>query len=468
MDRSNQPSLVGTDLALPPAGWDSGPGPLHHRLSDAIEDLVRRGELAPGTTLPTERELARAASVSRATAAAAYRRLRAAGRIDSRQGRGTWVREVADPAGRAPAEGIAPVLVHPGAAIDLALTAAEPEPEVRAALAEAISRGADAVAGPGYEPAGATGLRAALADRPEEVLVTSGAQQALSLVAEELVRPGDVVVVEEVTYVGALDAARRVGARLVAVPTGVDGVDVDALVAAIARHRPALVYLGPTHHSPTGAVVPDAARARVVDAAARHGTHVVDDRSLADLPFDDDAVRPRPLRSFDLGARVVTIGSLSKSVWAGLRVGWVRADPSLVARLVARRMVHDLGGDLVGQHVALALLDAVPGLARRRAGSMAARHRHLGALLASRLPDWVVAPARGGMSAWVHVPTGGATRFARAAAEHGVHVVPGPVLSPHGGADDHLRISLTQPDAVLDEAVDRLARAWAAWDPARP
>jgi DNA-binding transcriptional MocR family regulator len=283
----------------------------------------------------------------------------------------------------------------------------------------------------------------------------------LTLVTEELVRPGDVVVVEDVTYVGALDAARRVGARLVAVPTGADGVDVGALEAAIERHHPALVYLGPTHHSPTGSVLPDAARARIVAAAARARAHVVDDRTLADLAFDATP-RPRPLGTFDLGAPVVTIGSLSKSVWAGLRVGWVRADPALVARLVQRRMVHDLGGDLVGQRVALGLLDDVPRLAGRRAATLAVRHRHLAAALAARLPEWEVAPARGGMSAWVRLPAGRATAFARTAATNGVHVVPGPMLSPHGGHDDHLRLSLTQSEAVLDAAVERLAAAWAA------
>ncbi|WP_195210323.1 aminotransferase-like domain-containing protein [Actinomarinicola tropica] len=451
--------MGGTPLDLPPAGWERGPGPLHRRLADALEALVLRGELPPGTALPTERELARRAAVSRATAAEAYRRLKASGRIDSRQGRGTWVAGTLAPAGRAPAESMGAVLEHPDGSIDLSLAAPEAGARERTAIGAALDHARGAVAGTGYEPAGSTALRAALADRPDEVLVTSGAQQAIGFVVEELVRPGEVVVVEDVTYVGALDAARRAGARLVAVPTGPGGVDVEALREAVVRHRPALVYLNPTHQSPTGSVLSDRDRAQIVDLAARTGTPVIDDRVLADLPFDDEG-RPRPLRSFDPGAPIVTIGSLSKVAWAGLRVGWVRAEPALVRRLVPRRVVADLGGDVLAQAVALALLDEVPRLAAARALDLRRQHRHLTAALVQHLPEWEVAPSRGGTAAWVRLPVADARAVADAAAAHGVHVVAGSLLAPHGDMGDRLRLAVTQPPEVLDEAVARLAAAW--------
>lgn len=473
MDRSNQRPLAGTGPQLPPPGWDAGPGPLHRRLADALESAILRGELAAGAGLPTERELARRASVSRATAAEAYRRLKAAGRIDSRQGRGTWVVGVPAPAGRAPAAAMGPVLDAAPDVVDLALAAVEVDAFVQAALEHAIdaarvdlSRPGSVLSGPGYAPGGLDALRAGLGGRPEEVLVTAGAQHALALVVEELVRPGEVVVVEEVTYVGALDAARRVGARLVAVPTGPGGVDVDALVDAIERHRPAAVYLNPTHHSPIGSILDDAGRARIVEACLRTATTVIDDRTLADLGADDGP-RPRPLRTFDIAAPVVTVGSLSKVVWAGLRVGWVRADPALVVRLLRRRTVDDLGGDLLAHLVALHLLDRLPELARHRADQLAARHRHLVAALQRDLPTWEVAPSRGGIAAWVRLPTANADAVADRAAAHGVHVVAGPLLSPHGGMADHLRLVVTPPEAVLDDGVRRLAAAWGELDPSR-
>ncbi|MBK5223495.1 MAG: PLP-dependent aminotransferase family protein [Acidimicrobiia bacterium] len=369
---------------MPPAGWQDEAGSLHLRLAVSLERLITNGELAPGAALPTERELARRASVSRATAALAYRQLKAAGHIDSRQGRGTWV--TAPATGRRPtASGISPVLIHPDHAIDLSLAASEPSDELWAVLDDALGRAGGALAGVGYEPAGLPALRAALGGRTDEILVTTGAQQAIALVVDELVSPGDTVVVEDVTYVGALDAARRAGARLVAVPTVVDGVDVDVLVSAVERHAPALVYLNPTHQSPTGSVLPDGARARVVELSIRTGTPVVDDTSLASLGFDDGR-RPRPLRSFDPGAPIVTVGSFSKTVWAGLRVGWLRAHPQLVERLVQRRMVADLGGSLVSQAVVLALFEQMPRLASARAAELAARHSHLCAALAAAIP----------------------------------------------------------------------------------
>jgi len=447
-----------------PAGWADGPGPLHQRLAASIESAIARGELAPGVALPTERDLAELASVSRSTAAHAYRTLKQAGRIDSRQGRGTWVAEPRS-ALRGTAGGIAPVLINPDDAIDLSLAASAPSPELWAAIDDAVVRSRRSLAGVGYDPAGLAELRAAVGDRPDEVLITSGAQQAISLVVDELVAPGAAVVVEDVTYVGVIDAARRVGAHLVAVPTGIDGVDVDALVEAVERHRPALVYLNPTHHSPSGSVLPDAGRAAIADLSRRTRTPVVDDTTLAALAFDAER-RPRPLGSFDLGAPIITIGSLSKSMWAGLRVGWVRADRRLVERLTRRRMVADLGGSLLSQAVALELFGRLDVLAAARADELGGHHRHLVDLLHRHFPEWVPADVRGGTAAWVRVP-GDASRFARRAAEHGVHVVAGPDLSPHGGAADHLRLALGPSTDLLDEAVRRLAVAWST-APDRP
>src|SRR5690606_22015955 len=155
------------------------------------------GELAPGTPLPTERGLAGRIGVSRATVAGAYRLLKAAGRVESRQGRGTWVAGAPD--GRtATGAGIGPVLVHPDDVIDLSLAASAPDAVLRAALAEATRRAAGNIADVGYEPAGPVALRDLVAPgRPERVLVTTGAQQALSLLVDEVVAPGEVVVVEE-------------------------------------------------------------------------------------------------------------------------------------------------------------------------------------------------------------------------------------------------------------------------------
>jgi len=462
MDRSNQAELAGLQPILLPDSWASGRGALHRRLAAALDGMMASGDLPAGSVLPTERNLAATAGVSRATAAAAYRLLKQDGRIESRQGRGTWVSDDA-PGVRAAGDLIAPVLVHPDDAIDLSLAAAAPGPQLSAALAEATRRAAESISGVGYEPAGPEGLRVQIGrGRPERVLVTTGAQQAIALVVEELVAPGDAVVVEDVTYVGMLDAARRIGARVIAVPTGRHGVDVEALRTVVERHRPALVYLNPTHQSPTGSVLADDARNEVVHLALTTATPVIDDRTLADLAFDGRR-RPRPLASFDPSAPVVTVGSLSKTIWPGLRVGWVDAAPDLVARLVRRRMVDDLGGSVLSTAVATQMWESLDEWSATRARQLAVQHAHLVDRLGVVLGDWEPAVAHGGTSAWVRLPHGDAASFARVAADHGVHLVAGPALSSHGAAPRHVRLSITVPPSVLDAAVVRLAAAWAAY-----
>src|SRR5690606_33807449 len=131
-----------------------------------------------------------------------------------------------------------------------------------------------------------------------------------------------------------------------------------------------------------------------------------------------------------------------------------------VTRLVQRRMVSDLGGDLVAQRIAVDLLERLPRLARARAAELAAAHAHLTAALGRHLPAWQVAPAEGGTAVWVRLPRPAAPDVAAAAAARGVHLVAGTVLSPHGGMADHVRLSITQPAAVLDDAVERLTAAW--------
>lgn len=439
-------------------GWDRGTGPLHRRLSAAIAELVRVGELDEGTVLPTERFLAEALSVSRSTVAHAFRSLKSAGVLDSRQGRGTWVATGPDRWGVI-AERIAPLLSdHPGT-VDLALAVPEPVVDLRVTVRSRVG---------GYEPAGLLALResiaahyggAGLATTPDQVLVTSGAQHAISLVMAHLVGPGGTVVVEESTYVGALDAARSLGARIIAVPVDRHGVDVDALVEAVERHQPGLVYLNPTNQTPTGTVLADQRRRRIVRMAMEAGVPVLDDMVLAGLSFGDGG--RDPLAVIDRRAPILTVGSVSKVVWAGLRVGWIRAERQVIEALTARRMVEDLGGSLPSQAAAVGLVRDYARHCADQASVLRARHDHLIGLLRSELPPWEAAPASGGTVLWVRLPDGSdAEVFAAVAEEHEVSVVAGSAVSAHGAARDRLRIAFVAPPAVLDEGVRRLVLAW--------
>jgi DNA-binding transcriptional MocR family regulator len=450
--------------------WSAGRGPLYVLLAARLRRMIDDGELAPGAALPPDRALARALSVGRATVVAAYDLLGQDGRIVRRQGSGTRVAPALRPA-TAPADSAEPLFLHllepPDAVVQL--TCAAPD-EVPPALVEAYRRALDApgAAGMGYHPAGHPVLRRAVAERftrrglptgPDQVLVTTGAQQALSLLARLLLAPGDRVLVEAPTYPGALEVFREAAARLRGIPVRPgDGLDVDAFVRAL-RERPALGYLVPTHHNPTGAVLPALARRRVVEAATALDVPLVDDQTLADLGPTD----PPPLA----GPTVFSVGSLSKLVWGGLRVGWLRGPVPAVRRLARLKAVHDLGSNVLAQLAAAELLADLDAVRAARVAELRERHDRLCAELAARLPQWRFAPAPGGQTLWVELPRGDGVSFAQAALRHGVAVLPGGSLDVSGGSAAFLRLPFLAPPGELAGAVERLAVAWRGYAPAR-
>ncbi|HXW46287.1 MAG TPA: PLP-dependent aminotransferase family protein, partial [Streptosporangiaceae bacterium] len=390
--------------------WSSGRGPLHVLLAARLRRLIDEGELPPGEPLPPDRALALALAVGRSTVVAAYDLLRQDGRIIRRQGSGTRVAG-AESAGPRPTTS-APMFLHllePGDdVIPLACAAPDTPP---AEVAEAYARVATAltriVGDIGYYPAGHPALRRAIADRytghgirtgPEQIVVTSGGQQALSLLARALLAPGDRVVVEGPTYPGALEAFREQAAVPCSLPVG-----LGSLAAAAREQRAAMVYVISTFQNPTGSVLPLLARSALVQAAAAAGVPLVDDEVLSDLAFPGVQVPPS-LAACD--GTVISVGSLSKSVWGGLRIGWVRAAEPLIARLARLLAVHDLGGNVPAQLAAAELLPRLDTLSRRQAAARQARHDHLRAELARCLPDWDAPPVSGGQTLWVRLPYG--------------------------------------------------------------
>ncbi|MGO4757733.1 PLP-dependent aminotransferase family protein, partial [Streptomyces sp. 2MCAF27] len=236
---------------------------------------------------------------------------------------------------------------------------AEPPPILLTAYERALSQLATVTGDIGYHPSGHPHLRRAVADHytrrgvptdPEQVLVTNGGQQALSLLARAFVEPGGTVLVEAPTYPGALEAFHERAAALRTLPTGLDGFE--AAVRTPSR-RPELAYLVATHHNPTGSVLPPLARRRLAVAAATADVPLIDDEVLAHLGFPGRRTPP-PLAAYS--DTVITMGSLSKSVWGGLRVGWIRATSPVIDRLARLRAVHDLGGNFPAQLAAAELL----------------------------------------------------------------------------------------------------------------
>ncbi len=449
--------------------WSSGRGPLHVLLAARLRRLIDEGELPPGEPLPPDRALALALAVGRSTVVAAYDLLRQDGRIARRQGSGTRVAG-ADPPGPRQTTS-APLFLHllePGDdVIPLACAAPDtPPPEVAQAYARAATALASIAGDIGYYPAGHPALRRAIADRytgrgirtgPEQIVVTNGGQQALSLLARALLAPGDRVLVEAPTYPGALEAFREHAAVPFSLPVGLGG-----LAAAAHGQRAAMAYVISTFHNPTGSVLSPLARQALAQDAAAAGVPLIDDEVLSDLAFPGVQVPP-PMACY--GDGVISVGSLSKSVWGGQRIGWVRADEPLTSRLARLIAVHDLGGNVPAQLAAADLVPRLDALSARQAAGRQARHDHLRAELARRLPDWDAPPVPGGQTLWVRLPCGDGTSFAQTALRHRIAVLPGSGLDAAGQCQDRLRLHFVAPPDVLTEAVRRLAEAWRAYHP---
>ncbi|MEU9982220.1 PLP-dependent aminotransferase family protein [Streptomyces sp. NPDC050856] len=451
--------------------WSAGRGPLYLLLAARFRQLIDEGVLAPGVLLPPDRRLAGALAVGRTTVVAAYDALRQEGRLVRRQGSGTRVASAALTPGPRVRETSNPLFLHlldtPDDVILMSCAApVDPPPELREAYRTMTLPAGDL----GYHPAGLPALREAIAERygargvatgAEQILVTTGAQQGLSLLTRLLVAPGDGVLVEAPTYPGALDLLREAAAVLHPVAVGPDGVDVAEAVTVMERHRPALAYVVPRFQNPTGSVLAPLAGRRLVEAANGLGVPLVDDEVLTDLAFEAGAPSP----SLSPYGEVIGVGSLSKVVWAGLRIGWVRGPASLIARLARLKAIHDLGSDVPAQWVATRLLGDFAPIVADRARTLRAGHDHLRAELARLLPSWSCPPAEGGQTLWVRLPHGDGVAFAQVALRHGVAVLPGATMDALGGSTRCLRLHFVLPPDVLSRAVDRLARAWSEYAP---
>ena len=457
--------------------WTHGSGTLHDQLANQVRHLIGTGAISSGTRLPSERSLAIALNVSRNTVAKAFDALRGDGLISSRQGDGTYVsagrrhimprgddRLQSFVSGEGEGRNEAPRIDLRSAALPgLPMVASEVN------LLDG-ARMRDLIASHGYLPSGLPEFREAVAryysdlglpTETENILVTSGAQQALRLAASVFIERGSTVVIEEPSFRGAIESLKSIGARLIGVPSGVDGIDVDALAAVVAKSNPALIVVQSTVHNPTGSVMDTFRRSRVASIASRFSVPVIDDATLADTIIDGER-RPLPLAVG--GESIVTVGSMSKSFWGGLRVGWVRAAPEVIEELAGVKGGEDLGTSLLAQLLASQLLPQIE-RARDERHSVLSESRRLALdAIGALLPDWDPQIPSGGASLWVKLPSATATAFTQRAERDGVLLLPGPTFSSSDGLDEYLRLAFTASPDYTARGIELLARTWRTFE----
>jgi DNA-binding transcriptional MocR family regulator len=461
--------------------WREPGVPLAAALAAAVRSAVLDGRLRTGGRLPAERRLAAALGVSRGTVTTALAMLRDEGWVHTRHGSASTVRLPPAAASRiAPRSATGEI-----GAIDLRhAVSAAPHTAYQAAMTRAADRAGPVLSGDGELGPGLPELRALIAarytaeglpTRPANVLITSGARAALALLSAHL-RPR-VAAVEVPTYFEALACFRAAGTRLVGCPVGTDGWDLDQLGDAFRAAAGGLAYLIPDFQSPTGALMTAEARRVVAELADRHGVTVVADEimrdlDLRDLDLPDDLTddltddlpdvelpdvelpdRPAPLPRI---RRSVLIGSAGKTIWGGVRVGWLRTSARLVRELADHPLCPPLSAAPMQQLVAIELLRDPGPLLRERRRSLRHQRDHLSGLLAGD-PRWRFTVPQGGLALWLRLTTVRAGTVVAAARERGLELSPGPRFSPDGTLPHHLRLPFTPPPGTLDRVAAVLA-----------
>ena len=470
--------------------------PVYLQIVHAIRERIASGALPEGSRLPPERKLAEELGVNRSTVFQAYRELKERGLLGARVGSGTAVL----PTHAAPSDSAARSRRFPWSQLFNTPAASDPDPLLRdllslteredlisfavglpspdclpiADLQRIFTELSDEVGASLYlhcPTEGHTPLREALSvwadsrgieSSPSEILVLSGSQQGLDLAARAFLSPGDAVVVEEPTYIGALHVFRNAGARLLAVPMDADGMRTDLLANLLEKNRPKLIYTLPTFQNPSGSVLSLERRRHLLDLSLRHQVPVLEDDPYSELRYEGEPLPP--LRGMEGGENVLHLSTFSKLLLPGLRVGWLAAPPPVIRRFALAKQSIDLHTNTVAQMI----LDRFvrEGLFEAHLEMVRSAYRKKRDLIHSILS--VKAPAglswrspQGGFYIWGRLPEGiDSSRLLSIAADAGVTYLPGwPCFAAEGG-ERYFRLNFTYPGrGEIVEGVERLMQA---------
>ena len=464
--------------------------PLYSHLVNLLESAIARGDLPSGSRLPPERELASRLRISRTTVVSAYRELESKGLLRGYVGRGTFVCAAPEPSGtpfawrgkiasaalRSSDPTMRDAIRHSADTRLLSLAAGEPAIDrfpndaFQRAIEHVLQKDARATWRHGPTE-GQPALRQAIADRfrvpVESVLIIAGAQQGLDLLARCLIDPGDAVIIDRPGYLGAIQAFRAAGAKLIG--WDVLRADIDELEDLLVRYRPKLIYTNPTFQNPTGVTMPIRMRRELLKLAERYRVPIVEDGTYRELYFNE--APPASLHELDAQNLVIHLNSFSKVLAPGLRLGWLCATPSIVDQiaiikqrldphtqnLVQFAMARLLGEGSFDTHLKTLRAEH----ARRCAQMLAAIQAHVppGALRFAR--------PQGGLYLWCRLSRGLNARLVlQRALEEGVAFVPGDAFYPDPAGESELRLCFSSVlPSAMDEAVKKLASSLYAVSP---
>ena len=460
-------------LPISPLNPDSET-PIYRQLYLQIKDLIESGRLAKGSRLPATRELAGELGLNRTTISAAYELLEAAGLITGHVGRGSFVagsparengvqwREILEPS----------VPISPAAPTSTPIVGFSssrpsellfPLEEFRETCAEVISsQDAQTILQLG-SPSGYPPLRRYLlelartegiARDSDDILITSGCQQAFDLLQRTLVRNGETVLLEDPVYLGQKNAFERGGARLAGVPVGANGIDLESLERVIARERPRLLAVTSNFQNPTGATLPLASRKALLRITQPAGIIVIENDIYGGLAYEGEAIPT--IKKLDETGDVVLLRSFSKLAFPGLRVGWVIGPRALIEKLTEAKLWSDLHTDQLSQAVLLRFAESGRLAEHRRRMLESGRERLHAALSACERYLPVSASftrPRGGMSLWVTLPAPlDAGELLPRAEREGVTYLPGRYFAVSHPQSSSLRISFAgmAPDQIRE------------------
>jgi len=447
----------------------TSPTPLYVQLAERLAAAIRKGTLHAGHRLHSARTLASELGINRLTVEAAFGQLERQGLVERRQGSGSYVLPGCGPAkeGEAPAEGwpawqlalgAEPVFSKPRQAPrhDFATGSGDsrliPATDMRRELLAAVRR--DGTSALGYEdPRGHAPLRRAVAEllssqgmpaTPGQVLITSGAQQALSLAVSALLKPGDTVLVEDACYDLALRLFAALGLRIRAVPCDRNGILPHALGGMLSAPGRKLLYCIPNYQNPTGRLLAPARRQMIVDLAAAHDTPILEDDYVGELRYDDCSAPA--LRSLDRRGGVLYTSTFSKMLVPGMRLGFLLAEGPVMERLATWKRLVDLSCPSLTQRALASYLSVgryrshlrkARGVYRKRRDAMVeCLHLHFPPQTRFDIP-------RGGFFLWLKLPHGlRATDLLPLALEKGLSFAPGPRFAVEGGPDLHCWLRL--------------------------